>query len=130
MSLREAPDDWRCCSMHDPSGRRGIWFKTDGVDLVADDIGCGMLQTETVNQIEICAGREGDDAEVTLRAGQTLTKTDVLALLGCLEVGAWMHEENEPVAACQRHGCPYCGMVGGHELTCPVVRQAVPNAAS
>lgn len=69
-------DSWRCCSMHDPSGRRGIWFRF-----------------QTNGKFEICAGREGDDAKVTLQVGDTLTYTNLGQLLACLEYGAWMQEE-------------------------------------
>ena len=40
--------------MHDAAGRRGLWFK------------------ETENTIELCSGREGDDAHVVLPKSKDL----------------------------------------------------------
>lgn len=41
--IRCNEDGWICVAMHDPSGRRGLWYRL------------------TAEGIEICAGREGDD---------------------------------------------------------------------
>lgn len=64
---------WRCCSMHDPDGRRGVWFKVlpDG-------------------SLHVRAGREGDDASCTVP--QPLGNR----LKECLEWGAWMQEDYGP----------------------------------
>ena len=43
-TLRAHGTDWALCAMHDPSGRRGVWYRLFS------------------GGIEICAGREGDDA--------------------------------------------------------------------
>lgn len=59
----------------DPSERRGIWVFDD-----VDDKG-----KHTV--VEIRAGREGDDAHVVLRAGQTLMPRDLYDLVDALERG-------------------------------------------
>jgi len=59
--------------MHDPSGRRGIWFR-----LLLD------------GQLEIRAGREGDDAACFVPRGTAKS------LLDCLEYGAWMQEDYGP----------------------------------
>lgn len=68
----------RCCSMHDPSGRRGIWYEVQDGTLI------------------VKAGREGDDAQAVLRPGEVLTADTIAALVGCLDVGAWMLEDNSP----------------------------------
>lgn len=68
----------RCCSMHDKSGRRGIWFR------------------EVKLGIQIVAGREGDDCEVTLTLGKTITDNSLAQLLSCLLTGAWMQEDEGP----------------------------------
>lgn len=68
-----AEHGWRCCSMHDPSGRRGIWYRT----------------TET-GELRIVAGREGDDAEVLI------PKEFAKPLADCLSYGAWMQEDYGP----------------------------------
>lgn len=47
-----------CVAMHDPSGRRGLWFRTD-----REDDGEGGLETV----VRLYAGREGDDVSVILR---------------------------------------------------------------
>jgi len=64
--------EYRCCSMHDSSGRRGVWYKrTEG------------------GGISVVGGREGDDAEVVI--------TDPVAakaLEDVLAYGAWMLEES------------------------------------
>jgi len=71
-----------CCSMHDPTGRRGIWFRR------FDVIGDGSCPAIAIN-----AGREGDDVSVLLSAGQTLTARDIHDLDAALAVGRWMLEE-------------------------------------
>ena len=74
---------YECCSMHDPTGRRGIWFRLPG-------------GATNFNEIEICAGLEGDDYRLTLTAGQTLTTKDIFQLHSALDTGAWMLEDNPP----------------------------------
>lgn len=64
-----------CAAMNDPTGRRGIWFRT------LDD------------GIEIRAGREGDDVHVILRDGHVMTREQRLELQAALGTGAWMLEE-------------------------------------
>ena len=74
---------YECCSMHDPTGRRGIWFRLPG-------------GPTDFTRIEICAGREGDDYHLTLAAGQILTTRDIFELEGVLGTGAWMLQETPP----------------------------------
>lgn len=61
---------WRCASLHDPSRRRGIWFRTPQP---------GVL--------ELCAGREGDDYSALLEAGCALTPNDFQRVVSVLESG-------------------------------------------
>ena len=70
----------RCCSMHDPEGRRGIWFA------VEDSV------------FKLFAGREGDDASVELRVGDVVTEQVIDNLVDCLEYGAWQQEDYGPDA--------------------------------
>lgn len=71
---RSSEPGYRCASMHDPAGRRGIWYRQiDG-------------------GIEICARREGDDVHVILREGDALTREQLRELQGALSTGAWMVE--------------------------------------
>ena len=64
--------------MHDPSGRRGIWFRLhEGV-------------------FQLRSGREGDDGAIDWKAGQVLTEKDLEELIGALSDGAWMQEDNGP----------------------------------
>lgn len=76
--MRASQPGWQCASMHDPAGRRGIWFRR-----------------ESPGAVEVCAGREGDDAYVRIAVGDTVSSEQVTAVLGCLAVGAWMLEEQE-----------------------------------
>lgn len=78
----------RCCSMHDPAGRRGIWYTVrDGV-------------------FYLCAGREGDDAEVSLKPGQVVTEEKIILLCQSLDYGAYMQEEHGPDAETPRRFLP------------------------
>jgi hypothetical protein len=43
-----------CVAMHDSSGRRGLWYRIAGPD------------SSGQTQLEICAGREGDDVSVSI----------------------------------------------------------------
>lgn len=69
---------WRCASMHDRSGRRGIWFRSmpDG-------------------DLQIRAGREGGDNVAVLSVKEVPGRI-IAAVRGCLEVGAWMQEDEGP----------------------------------
>ncbi len=90
-----------CVSMHDPKGRRGIWYRTETeatscMRTIATSDGQRSVETTypAVTKIEIVAGREGDDESVTLRVGDTITLEMLYRLEGCLRVGAWMLEES------------------------------------
>lgn len=75
--MRSSQPGWQCASMHDPAGRRGIWFR------------------ESAGVVELCAGREGDDWYARLAVGDTLSGAQIAAILECLSVGAWMLSEQE-----------------------------------
>jgi len=61
-----------CVSLHDPSRRRGLWFRVDGSRQLRDRV------------ISLFAGREGDDSCATLREGHILHRVDVDMLLDLL----------------------------------------------
>lgn len=78
MSEEQKDSLWRCCSMHDPAGRRGIWYRYHN----------GILQ--------IRAGREGDDEEIDLEVGRILTQLDLDKISGALDSGGQMQEDYGP----------------------------------
>ena len=67
-------NNWRCVSMHDPDGRRGVWYQWDKATLT----------------LTVRGGREGDDAV------RTIYGADAVALEHVLSYGAWMQEEFGP----------------------------------
>ena len=85
-----------CVSMHDPTGRRGIWYRTETTPMPTPD---GSTYP-AVTKVEIVAGREGDDEEVTMRVGDTITLEMLHRLEGCLRIGAWMLEEAQGPGDC------------------------------
>lgn len=91
---------WRCAAMHDPSGRRGLWYRD--VRMGPEPTHLELLHPGPRVGVEVCAGREGDDAFVALAVGQTLAAADVAALAECLaraafeyEGGFWGHGNGE-----------------------------------
>jgi hypothetical protein len=79
---------WRLCAMNDKTGRRGIWYRVPPTQ----DVTPGG----PITQLEVCAGREGDDCYVELKVGQVLTREDLYQLMDCLRTGAWMVESYPP----------------------------------
>lgn len=77
----ERPDrqELACCSMHDPTMRRGIWYT------IGDD-----------NKLVIYAGREGDDKSAMLEVGQPVTPGLIRDVRDCLSTGCWMRDEHGP----------------------------------
>lgn len=66
---------WYLAVRDDPSRRRGIWIKeTRG-------------EGGRIVQVELCAGREGDDAYVQIVDGQAPTARDLHDLVDCIECG-------------------------------------------
>lgn len=61
MSYNRAFEDgYRCVTMVDPAGRRGLWFRYRD------------------NVLEVCSGREGDDAYARFEGEQARQLADVL----------------------------------------------------
>jgi len=78
-------DGMMCCSMHDVSGRRGIWYR-----LMPKD-----SNWFTATEIQVAAGREGDDWFAILRVGDVVSNQTIRDLLECLSVGTWMLESKD-----------------------------------
>lgn len=68
-----------CVAMHDPSGRRGLWFR-------ATEEGPGEYL------IEFFAGREGDDDYFALRTGEVFDERDTADALRLLVSARWGYE--------------------------------------
>ncbi len=87
--------------MHDPTGRRGIWYRTETTPTPTSDGQRPIKSTyPAVTKVEIVAGREGDDEAVTLRVGDTISLEMLHRLEGCLRIGAWMLEEAQGPGDC------------------------------
>lgn len=76
LRIHQKPE-WLACTKLDASERRGMWFRTEP----PWDQACS--NPEVLKVIEICAGREGDDAYVRLSEENT-TKEVLWALSECL----------------------------------------------
>lgn len=81
--MRSSEPGYILAAMNDPSGRRGIWYR----------------QADRSDPIDICGGREGDDAHVTLKIGDVITPRMLFDLEDILSRGAWMVEEQKEHAA-------------------------------
>lgn len=68
MNRKEEPG-YRLLVRDDPSRRRGVWAR------------------ESKSSLELCSGREGDDAYLKLEVGKPLGEGDLLALVSLLECG-------------------------------------------
>jgi len=77
---RTADKTWRLVAMHDPAGRRGLWFKTR-----YDNRG-------NFYGIELCSGREGDDAYASFLRDQVPTHVGLMALIDVLSRAEMMCE--------------------------------------
>lgn len=69
--MRILQPGWIQVAGHDPSGRRGLWYR-------------GSPE----QGVELCAGREGDDCYVCLPPGQVLTAEVLYNLWDCLATAA------------------------------------------
>lgn len=69
---------WLLLAMHDPTGRRGLWYR------VTKDV---TKDGDNVEAIEMCAGREGDDAYFKLRSQQTVDRTLIEEIASVLDYG-------------------------------------------
>jgi len=88
---------WRCASMHDPAGRRGIWYRVqDGV-------------------LEVRGGRRGDDADARIERA-SLPAKEFDELVSALGYGAWMQEEYGPNTDVEPRELPAGQRTGGHPV--------------
>lgn len=72
------PDEpWRCVSMHDKAGRRGVWYRLIN------------------NRLELRGGREGDDAIAILTEAEHGAEL-INAITDVLDCGCWMQEDEGP----------------------------------
>lgn len=81
MTMRCNEPGWEAISV--PDGRRGLWLRFN-------------LPT---GKLEVCAGREGDDAYVVLSVGKRLTQKKLTSLIDCLltlQFSAELAETREP----------------------------------
>lgn len=93
------PLPWELVAMHDPAGRRGVWYRESHA-LPGDPL--------TPRVIEVCAGREGDDEYVRITAGVPLSHADLRRLAGCFRLGAMMAIDGDVQAPepCRRRSGP------------------------
>lgn len=81
VTQARARDPRACCiAMHDPSLRRGLWCVTGDDPRVID---------ERATEVSLLSGREGGDASVTLRVGQTIDAKTMAELLDVLSTARW-----------------------------------------
>jgi hypothetical protein len=84
MSGRCTEPGWQLAAMHDPAGRRGIWFRT------ARDPATGRVAV-----LEVCGGREGDDYYARFEVGANAARAEVDALEGILDTSRWVLDDAE-----------------------------------
>jgi len=83
--------------MHDPAGRRGIWYRVqDGV-------------------LEVRGGRRGDDADARIERA-SLPAKEFDELVSALGYGAWMQEEYGPNTDVEPRELPAGQRTGGHPV--------------
>lgn len=85
--MRSSEAGYVLAAMNDPSGRRGIWYR----------------QTDRNTPLEICGGREGDDAYVKMTIGEAITPRMLFEVEDILSRGAWMVDEQKAQAARDRY---------------------------
>lgn len=66
-----------CIAMHDPSRRRGLWFR-----VIRGDAGEPVA-------VRLYAGREGDDCDVVLAVGYPIDSRKLREVLDVLSVARW-----------------------------------------
>lgn len=74
-TMRALEEGWELLSAHDPNGRRGVWMRST------------PRNTDTPTSIELCAGREGDDAYVKIELHETMTAKKLYEILDVLAWG-------------------------------------------
>lgn len=100
MSNRCFEPGWELCSVHDRSGRRGIWYRRiNGPDQLID----GMTCKGPLVALEVCGGREGDDYYAKFTIGEPVSREAVIGLIDVFETSSWMMEENPTLHGPIRH---------------------------
>lgn len=81
MSVYRCADDgWYLCAMHDPAGRRGLWY-CYAPENAAEHL---VRRPPPLTAVALCAGREGDAAYVRFAVGETVTPDMLADLVDCL----------------------------------------------
>jgi hypothetical protein len=75
MCNRKDEPGYKVIAMHDPSGRRGVWYRANND-----------------GSIELCAGRDGNDAYVRLDDGARVTATLLECIHFILSCGRYGHD--------------------------------------
>lgn len=116
MGMRYKQPGWTLAAMNDPALRRGLWYR---------ETRDGPLPPNPIRallRVELCAGREGDDAYVCLEVGVPLDARTLAELEGVLCCGAWMVEDHEDPpgrstqavrAQALEVGCSVCNVLPG-----------------
>lgn len=68
--------DWSCAAMHDPSGRRGIWYKVE--------------RKEGRTEISIAGGRDAKEYQSTI----IVPSEEAEKIINILEVSRWMIDDH------------------------------------
>lgn len=115
MGLNRAFDPgWEQVADNDPAGRRGIWMRRTG------------------DTLEVCSGREGDDAYFLVEPGMVTTSETVEKLYEALAYGRWMVEYERDLVMSTAH-CQHAaqGTRGHITLFCelPVLPQSWSDPA-
>lgn len=88
--MRAYEPGWFCVANHDTTGRRGLWARPSDEQRKPLPLG----EEKETAMMELCAGREGDDASVLLQKGQSVTKRTLLDLEDVLARCAMQYEEH------------------------------------
>ncbi len=88
MTLRKDEPGWEEIGLFDHAGRRGLWLRRQP-PMPENTL---RVDAPIVEQIEVCAGREGDDDYVKLTVGDTLTTHQLAALEGVFTTVQWALE--------------------------------------
>lgn len=86
------PRAWRCCSMHDPAGNEGIWYRIE-----LDTSGKGWL---------VVRGGWLGLAAISRICPDWLPVDDFNELVSALDYGAWMRETNRSWETTRIPKCP------------------------
>ena len=113
MANRCMEPGWLSIALHDPASRRGVWARLTRRD---GSYGDGFEAHHDVAVIELCAGREGDDAYARLELGQLLNERNLASLWDVMITGMWILESHESlVQALARQRCQDAAPAGSRE---------------